>query len=260
MICHEKRFFSGSTLVHVLLIPPPVHTCVFCAQRAHQSRKNFRVAYFSALDHRVRLMGSGRAKWGVAGVVTGYRMRVCEHGQAKLTRLSVVRRRSGFMPPRWRCRGRPLSTLRLAGAQIAVGTSSRFHDLTGALDALPGVTDNKPEVERLRATGTYGESATDAPTDPRLYPRQLEREMVRKQTSACEATARSTGGTKSRKSLCATNQREPMRSNAGGNTKATERTRTVDLRFTKPLLCQLSYGGGFVARCRYLLAHHRVGL
>ncbi len=28
-----------------------------------------------------------------------------------------------------------------------------------------------------------------------------------------------------------------------GKSKATTRTRTVDLRFTKPLLCQLSYGG-----------------
>ena len=28
-----------------------------------------------------------------------------------------------------------------------------------------------------------------------------------------------------------------------GDETATERTRTVDLRFTKPLLCQLSYGG-----------------
>jgi hypothetical protein len=33
------------------------------------------------------------------------------------------------------------------------------------------------------------------------------------------------------------------RNNTGYDDKATERTRTVDLRFTKPLLCQLSYGG-----------------
>jgi hypothetical protein len=40
--------------------------------------------------------------------------------------------------------------------------------------------------------------------------------------------------------------REVVRRNATGSDKATERTRTVDLRFTKPLLYQLSYGGSLV--------------
>ena len=40
--------------------------------------------------------------------------------------------------------------------------------------------------------------------------------------------------------------------------KATERTRTADLRFTKPLLCQLSYGGRrFLQETNYKKLYHR---
>ncbi len=45
------------------------------------------------------------------------------------------------------------------------------------------------------------------------------------------------------KSLSTTKQRDDVRRNATGSDTAAERTRTIDLRFTKPLLYQLSYGG-----------------
>ena len=123
-----------------------------------------------------------------------------------------------------------------------VYTKLGVHDLTGALDALPSLTGDAPERERMRATGTDN-SRTEAPTDPRLKPRQLEREAVRTGASRRGEGDGNRHCADDRNPLPIANIGDTVRSNAMGNSKATERTRTVDLRFTKPLLCQLSYGG-----------------
>ena len=117
-------------------------------------------------------------------------------------------------------------------------TKLGVHDLTGALDALPSLTGGAPERERMRATGTYASHAT-----PPQLPQQLERETVRADASRCGGDSAETRTGVERNPLPATAQREAVHGNATGSSKATERIRTVDLRFTKPLLCQLSYGG-----------------
>ena len=104
-------------------------------------------------------------------------------------------------------------------------------------------------TEALRATGT-------ADTDPQLYPRQLGRDSQRDGARGCDETNDTRRENEERKSLRAANKRDEVRSNATPNDKATERIRTVDLRFTKPLLYQLSYGG--TTRARTIIADWRL--
>ncbi len=118
---------------------------------------------------------------------------------------------------------------------LNVYTSLGIHDLTGALDALPSVADDRRDAERLRATGTYDGSAADTPADPHQYPHQLERETVRSRAAACVRDSADAQSGDVRKPLPTTAQRETVRSNARENPKATERTRTVDLRFTNKI-------------------------
>lgn len=59
-----------------------------------------------------------------------------------------------------------------------------IYDLAGALDALPGVS-RTDERDALHATGTYN-ARVGAPTDPRLYSRQLGREGMRSGATSCE--------------------------------------------------------------------------
>ena len=55
-----------------------------------------------------------------------------------------------------------------------VYTSLGIHDLSNALDALPDTSDDTPQVERLRATGTYDESPKNTPGRYRPKPRHFE--------------------------------------------------------------------------------------
>ena len=125
---------------------------------------------------------------------------------------------------------------------LNVYTKLGMHDLAGALDGLPGMTSEPPERQRLRATGTDNARA-EAPIDPHLKPRHLGRETVRKGAASCDGDNDLARFADASKPLQTKPKRDIVRRDARRNDKATERTRTVDLRFTKPLLCQLSYGG-----------------
>ena len=123
-------------------------------------------------------------------------------------------------------------------------------DLAGALDSLPSLVGNTPERERMRATGT-DDARAEPPTDPRLKPRQLERESVRPGATSCDDGSLAARSGNDRKVLPVAEKRDSARRDATGNKKATDRTRTENLRFTKPLLCQLSYGGRCITRIVY---------
>lgn len=117
-----------------------------------------------------------------------------------------------------------------------VYTSLGIHDLAGALDALPSVVDDRPGTERLRATGTYDGSATDAPIDPHQYPHQLERGTVRSHATACAKDSNTAGSAHRRKPLPVRGEREQARSRAVGCDNSGDWIRTSDLRAMNPLL------------------------
>ena len=86
------------------------------------------------------------------------------------------------------------------------------------------------------------------------YPQQLGREQIHPGASVCERTGITASTPSARKSLSTRDKRNEVQRGATGSAKATERIRTVDLWFTKPLLCQLSYGGATgrsVCQARY---------
>jgi len=118
-------------------------------------------------------------------------------------------------------------------------TQLGIHDLARALEALPSCSPNDTGIQtRLRATGT-----DDSAVDPQLMHQQLGRVAMPSRAVGCddrEARQDGDGDHKplENKTLCDTRRHPTTRDET-----ATERTRTVDLRFTKPLLYQLSYGG-----------------
>ena len=87
----------------------------------------------------------------------------------------------------------------------------------------------------LRATGAAG-----VPQKPRQYTRQLEHETVRRGATQNDGPDAQCPDTNVHKSLSTAKKRDSVRCDAAPNDKATFRTRTGDLRFTKPLLYQLS--------------------
>ncbi len=118
------------------------------------------------------------------------------------------------------------------------------HDLAGALDYLPG--QERPgtnfEVAAVLKTGTDDEPV-DVDDDPPLYPPQLANESEPADAERCEHSTELPRKETVHKSLPKDELCGPVRREATTIRKATGRTRTDDLRFTKPLLCQLSYGG-----------------
>jgi len=145
---------------------------------------------------------------------------------------------------------------------LGIYTKLGVHDLTGALGALPNLAQSAPEPGpqriAMRATGTdhgrpehadenaaasAAESADSADRSALQKCRQSERETPR--TGAASRTAASAAPAQSdaRNSLAHAEKREQGRRRAAGCETATGGTRTRNLRFTKPLLCQLSYGG-----------------
>ncbi len=75
------------------------------------------------------------------------------------------------------------------------------HDLSDALDALPDLFDDEPQAERLRATGTYDESAETISDTPRPKPRLTARESVRLRTTQGSNRLESAQGVTLRKPL-----------------------------------------------------------
>ncbi len=121
---------------------------------------------------------------------------------------------------------------------------TRLHDLTGALENIPTAgVKRSVDPEELRATGSLDSS-------PNLseLARQRKRQQSGHISQAISAKQRENSIQRPRlavNSQAPTGARlnEQTRSDARKCTTATDRIRTDDLRFTKPLLCQLSYGG-----------------
>ncbi len=110
---------------------------------------------------------------------------------------------------------------------------ARLTDLSAALDALPSTGTTCEPAQSLRATGTDDRTPSAARSAGASARGTNHSESVR-------SSARNV-----RTGDASRNGQEP-RENAGFPAKkdqATDRTRTDNLRFTKPLLCQLSYGG-----------------
>jgi len=127
---------------------------------------------------------------------------------------------------------------------LAVYTKLGVRDLSDALSALPPLAGDAPERERLRATGTDDVKPLPARQQfPRQLPRQLGRGTVRNQATPCDADALSPSMASAENPLFSADSDDVTRHHAASNDEATGRTRTDDLRFTKPLLCRLSYGG-----------------
>ena len=84
----------------------------------------------------------------------------------------------------------------------------------------------------------------------RLICRQSERDSARTNATEHTSVTATAAPTPARKSLPHADKRDPPRDNATDDEEATARTRTGNLRFTKPLLCQLSYGGNSVNASR----------
>ncbi len=145
---------------------------------------------------------------------------------------------------------------------LGIYTKLGVHDLTGALTALPNLVPPSPATEpqrvAMRATGTdhgraehadqqpaasAAESADSANRSALQRCRQKERETPRTGAASRNVASATGAPADARNSLTHAEKREHGRRRAAGCEKATAGTRTPNLRFTKPLLCQLSYGG-----------------
>ncbi len=123
---------------------------------------------------------------------------------------------------------------------------TRLHDLTSALDSLPAAGTPARGAAGPQATGTDNSrpfSAENARTDPQQNPQQSGRFSQLRGATACDATGRAPSAARPTQVVMAAGVSENLQRSATQCHKATGRTRTDDLRFTKPLLCQLSYGG-----------------
>ena len=122
---------------------------------------------------------------------------------------------------------------------IGIYAHARLHDLTGALDSLPSTNNNtENESVRLRKTGT-----NDTDCHVQRICERAERNSQGEGVRACESETGTQHNTDEAQVFGTARVSATIRHGARGDDKATERIRTVDLRFTKPLLCQLSYGG-----------------
>ena len=114
---------------------------------------------------------------------------------------------------------------------------ARLHDLTRALDALPCVTRPDHDRQTMRATGTHDATPGEGFRNPYSNRHAKPCDAVR---SVAVNPLRLTDDGVSGKAYDSAEICEPVRSSATLNDQATCRTRTGDLRFTKPLLYQLS--------------------
>ena len=99
---------------------------------------------------------------------------------------------------------------------------------------LPGMLPGKTEA--LKATGTMDRGANER----QQYRQQPQHETMRVNATDCNTDEDQGDTDADRKSLSIKKKRDSMRRDARPCTKAAFRTRTGDLRFTKPLLYQLS--------------------
>ncbi len=106
---------------------------------------------------------------------------------------------------------------------------TRLHDLSTALESLP---ESPPTGEReaMRATGTDG-------AGPQQYAQQRARETAQTGASRCADDQHGGSTSEAPQGLQSATLCESVRPDAPSDAKATGRTRTVNLRFTKPLLC-----------------------
>ena len=121
-----------------------------------------------------------------------------------------------------------------------VCTKLGVHDLAGALDRLPALPPARPDRDTLRATGTADATAGYLPDDPQQYPQQCARETARSGAAGRGDLTAESLPFDARKALGCAKKDNAARSGAASCKKATLRTRTGDLSFTKAPLYQLS--------------------
>ena len=97
-----------------------------------------------------------------------------------------------------------------------------------------------------QATGTAGQIAERACSSTGSNRGANQRETMRADALVDPPAS---GAASDKKPLKNAGKCEEVRRDAGGDGKATDRNRTGNLRFTKPLLCQLSYGGVCLGLC-----------
>ena len=116
---------------------------------------------------------------------------------------------------------------------------TRLHDLTQALDNLPGDDRSHCEDEAadLRATGTDDTSAKPlqhVQKQRQQYRQQYERDIVQPGASQCETDSDQKGPDNRSNPLPIATLSAPMRRDAAGSENAPRRTRTLDPRFAIP--------------------------
>ncbi len=118
-------------------------------------------------------------------------------------------------------------------------------DLSDALAALPDLTPQPKQPDQQRATGTAGAEPVEAPmTDSALRELYVDScESLRTAADADAKRARCQADDTARKTNNDKGFPYSRPREGASDSKAADRTRTDDLRFTKPLLYQLSYGG-----------------
>ncbi len=117
---------------------------------------------------------------------------------------------------------------------LGVYTKLGVHDLTVALENLPDLRPVSEPPEQLLATGTdSGEGIGAGATAPPLKPQQLARETTRAAAASCDLAGGGSRAVREHKSLSAAEKRDVAQPPATSREKATDRTRTENLRFTK---------------------------
>ena len=129
-----------------------------------------------------------------------------------------------------------------------VYTKLGVHDLAGALDRLPAPAPARPDRETLRATGTDAAAAGYLPDDHQQYTPQRARETAQPGAAGRGDLTAEPIPSDARKALACAEQDNAARPGAASCGIATGETRTPNLRFTKPPLFRLSYGGAARSR------------
>jgi len=114
---------------------------------------------------------------------------------------------------------------------------TRLHDLTGALECLPGLGTPGREVAVLRATGTDNSrpfSSENVQKDPQQNPQQSGRFSQLRGARACDSKGRVPSAARQTQPVAVARVSEEVRNSATPCHTATGRTRTDDLRFMKP--------------------------
>ena len=123
---------------------------------------------------------------------------------------------------------------------------TRMHDLTEALDNLPGTDHPTREAGELRRTGTDDcDDPGQSKSRSAAHAQRAGRETMRGGARGCDDETIDGRLSPDRKSLSVARVSDAVRNNATGCEIAAGGSRTLNLLFTGQPLCQLSHGGGW---------------